>query len=36
MTTYYKATRLDGTDFATGTTYPVVGEWMPRIDGTPA
>ena len=34
MTTYYKATRLDGTDFATGTTYPVVGEWMPRIDGT--
>ena len=33
MTTYYKAVRPDGTDFATGTTRPVVGEWMPRIDG---
>ena len=33
MTTYYKAVRPDGTDFATGTTRPVVGEWMPWIDG---
>lgn len=33
MTTYYKAVRLDGTDFATGTTRPVVGEWMPLIKG---
>ena len=30
---YYKAVRPDGTDFATGTTRPVVGEWMPRIKG---
>ena len=30
---YYKAVRPDGTDFATGTTRPVVGEWMPRIEG---
>ena len=30
---YYKAVRLDGTDFATGTTRPVAGEWMPRISG---
>ena len=32
-TVYYKAVRPDGTDFATGTTRPVVGEWMPRIEG---
>jgi len=31
--TYFKATRPDGTDFATGTTRPVIGEWMPRIKG---
>ena len=30
---YYKAVRPDGTDFATGTTRPVIGEWMPRIKG---
>jgi len=30
---YFKATRPDGTDFATGTTRPVMGEWMPRIEG---
>ena len=30
---HYKAVRPDGTDFATGTTRPVVGEWMPRIEG---
>ena len=33
MKVYYKAVRPDGTDFATGTTLPVVGEWMPRIEG---
>ena len=33
MTTYYKALRPDGTDFATGTTRPRKGQWMPRIDG---
>ena len=33
MTTYYKALRPDGTDFATGTTKPRKGRWMPRIDG---
>ena len=33
MTTYYKALRPDGTDFATGTTKPRKGSWMPRIDG---
>ena len=33
MTTYYKALRTDGTDFATGTTKPRKGQWMPRIDG---
>ena len=31
--TYFKATRPDGTDFATGTTRPVLGKWMPRIEG---
>lgn len=31
--TYYKAVRPDGTDFATGTTRPVIGEWMPSIEG---
>ena len=30
---YYKALRPDGTDFATGTTRPVLGTWMPRITG---
>ena len=25
----------DGTDFATGTTRLVVGEWMPQIEGEP-
>ena len=30
---YYKAVRPDGTDFVTGTTRPVVGKWMPRIEG---
>ena len=33
MASYYKAVRPDGTDFATGKTRPVVGEWMPRIKG---
>lgn len=33
MKTYYKALRVDGTDFATGTTRPVPGEWMPKIVG---
>lgn len=33
IVTYYKAVRVDGTDFATGTTHPTVGEWMPRIEG---
>ena len=33
MTDYYKALRPDGTDFATGKTRPVLGEWMPRIKG---
>ena len=33
MTEYYKALRPDGTDFATGTTKPRKGRWMPRIDG---
>jgi uncharacterized protein YceK len=31
---YYKAVKPDGTDFATGRTKPVVGEWMPKIDGS--
>ena len=31
--TYYKALRTDGTDFATGKTRPVLGEWMPKIEG---
>ena len=31
--TYTKATRPDGTDFATGTTRPVLGKWMLRIEG---
>ncbi len=31
--TYYKAVRPDGTDFATGSTRPVVGAWMPEIEG---
>ena len=31
--TYYKALRPDGTDFATGRTRPVLGEWMPKIEG---
>lgn len=31
--TYFKATRPDGTDFATGTTRPVRGKWMTRIKG---
>ncbi|MCC7408304.1 MAG: hypothetical protein IT442_09540 [Phycisphaeraceae bacterium] len=30
---YYKALRPDGTDFATGTTKPRKGRWLPRIDG---
>ena len=30
---YYKALRPDGTDFATGTTRPVLGQWMPPITG---
>ncbi|MCC7253268.1 MAG: hypothetical protein IT540_15515, partial [Hyphomicrobium sp.] len=30
---YYKALRPDGTDFATGTTKPRKGRWMPRIKG---
>jgi len=33
MTYYYKALRPDGTDFATGTTKPRKGRWMPRIAG---
>lgn len=33
MRTYYKALRPDGTDFATGKTNPVLGEWMPKIEG---
>ena len=33
MTTCYKALRPDGTDFATGTTKPRKGRWLPRIDG---
>ncbi len=33
MRTYYKALRPDGTDFATGKTRPVLGEWMPKIKG---
>lgn len=33
MTEYYKAFRPDGTDFATGTTKPRKGRWMPRIEG---
>ena len=35
MTTavYYKALRPDGTDFATGTTRPALGQWMPLITG---
>ena len=33
MTEYYKALRPDGTDFATGTTKPRKGSWMPRIEG---
>ena len=33
MTEYYKALRPDGTDFATGTTKPRKGRWMPRIEG---
>ncbi len=31
--TYYKALRPDGTDFATGKTRPVLGEWMPKMEG---
>ena len=30
---YYKALLPDGTDFATGTTKPRKGRWMPRIKG---
>ena len=33
MTEYYKALRPDGTDFATGTTKPRKGRWMPVIEG---
>lgn len=33
MTEYYKALRPNGTDFATGTTRPRKGRWMPRIEG---
>ncbi len=32
-TGYFKALRPDGTDFATGKTNPVLGEWMPKIEG---
>lgn len=33
MTTYYKAVQVTGTDFVTGTTRPVIGQWMKDIEG---